>query len=74
MATFNLVITYPDAEQARIIAALKDHYFGTTPNPVPTNGQAVEALRLDVARRIKDMVREREYRAAADAIVPVSPT
>ena len=73
MATFNLAITYPDAQGPRIIAALKAHYAEVDENgqPVPmTNAQAIEKLRGSVTSSLRDIVfrTEREaVRAAADA-------
>lgn len=73
MATFNLVITYPDAQQTRILTALKAKY-ASNGVPNPTNGQAIESLRLDVAAQIKSAVLNYEQQAAAAAVVPVDPT
>jgi hypothetical protein len=70
MATFNLTITYPDAQQTRILAAMKATYASNgTPNP--TNAQAIEALRLEVAQRVKNIVQGYEQQQAAAAVVPV---
>lgn len=67
MAVFNLAINYPDAQQARILNALKAHW--TTKDKkgvdvVPTTAQVVEKLRLVVVSNIKDIVFSRERDAA----------
>ena len=81
MATFNLAITYPDAQGTRIMAALKAHWATTDAqgNPVvPTNAQAIEKLRSAVVANIKDIVqrveRDAAVKAAADAITRVDAT
>lgn len=81
MATFNLAITYPDAQGTRIMAALKAHWTTTDAqgNPVvPTNAQAIEKLRTAVVANIKDIVqrveRDAAVKAAADAITRVDAT
>lgn len=77
MATFNLTVTYPDAEQARILAALKKHW--TTQDAdgndvIPTNAQVVEHLRKVVVANIRDIVirieRDAAVKAAADGVTP----
>lgn len=73
MATFNLTITYPDAQQTRILTAMKAVY-ASNGTPTPTTAQAIEALRLEVAQRIKSIVMSYEQQAAAAAVVPVDPT
>lgn len=73
MATFNLAINYPDAHQARILAALKAHY-ASNGTPEPTNAQAIEALRQDVAQQVKRIVLSHERQAASAAVLPVDPT
>jgi hypothetical protein len=74
MATFNLVVTYPDAEGPRIMAALKTHW--TENGVVPSNAEVVEKLRLVVAANVKDLVlrveREAAIEAAAAAVTPVT--
>lgn len=73
MGTFNLAITYPDNQQARILNALKAHWttLDAEGNPVvPTTPQVVEHLRQAVVRSVRDIVRKVESdaaRAAADA-------
>lgn len=73
MGTFNLAITYPDNQQARILNALKAHWttLDAEGNPVvPTTPQVVEHLRQAVVRSVRDIVRKVERdaaRAAADA-------
>ena len=62
MATFNLVITYPDAQAVRIMDALKKHW--TVNGVAPTNAQAIEKLRLAVAANVKDIVQRVERDAA----------
>lgn len=68
MATFNLAINYPDAEAARIIAAIKTHYG------VTTNAGAVEALRKEVCSRLKVIVLHEERKVAAAACTEISVT
>jgi hypothetical protein len=74
MATFNLVVTYPDAEGPRIMAALKTHW--TVNGVVPSNAEVVEKLRLVVAANVKDLVlrveRDAAIEAAAAAVTPVT--
>jgi hypothetical protein len=81
MAVFNLAVTYPDAQQARILTALKAHW--TTKDAqgvdvVPTTQQVVEKLRLVVVANIKDIVftqeRDAAVKAAAAGIVVVDAT
>lgn len=83
MATFDLLITYPDGEQVRILTALKAQYYGTITdalgNPVVlTNAQAIEAFRKEVMQRLKDIVFSQENKnavtQAASTVVPVNPT
>lgn len=81
MATFNLVITYPDHQQTRILDALKAHWTTTDDegNPVvPTNAQAIEQLRLAVTRNVRDIVlrteRDAAVKAAADGVTDVDVT
>jgi len=73
MATFNLAITYPDAQGTRIMTALKTHW--TVDGVVPTNAEAIEKLRLAVVANVKDIVlrveRDAAVKAAADAITVV---
>jgi hypothetical protein len=78
MATFNLEITYPDAQGARIMTALKTYW--TTQDEqgndvVPTNAQAIEKLRQAVVANVKDIVfrveRDAAVKAAADAVTVV---
>lgn len=75
MTTFALSVTFPDAQQARIVAALKKHWT-TTGNDgapvVPTNAQVQERLRLamrDMVREIVTRVERHEAVTAAAASV-----
>lgn len=76
MATFNLVITYPDGQATRIMDALKIHW--TVDGVVPTNAQAIEKLRLAVVANVKDIVyrveRDAAVAAAAAAVTQVGAT
>jgi hypothetical protein len=76
MATFNLVVTYPDNQQTRILNALKTHW--TVDGVVPSNAEVVEKLRLVVAANVKDIVlkveRDAAVIAAADSVTPVTVT
>ena len=81
MAQFSLVVTYPDAQQTRILNALKTHW--TTKDAqgvdvVPTTAQVVEKLRGVVIANIKDIVmmveREAAVKAACDSVLPVDAT
>jgi hypothetical protein len=76
MATFNLTVTYPDAQQTRILNALKTHW--TVDGVVPSNAEVVEKLRLVVAANVKDIVLRVERAAAVEAaaagVVPVTVT
>jgi hypothetical protein len=81
MATFNLVVTYPDGEGTRIMNALKTNWTTTDVNGdpvVPTNAQAIEKLRLAVVANVKDIVfrveRDAAIKAAADAVTQVGAT
>ena len=73
MATFNLEITYPDAQGARIMTALKTHW--TVDGVVPTNAEAIEKLRQAVVANVKDIVfrveRDAAVKAAADGVTIV---
>jgi hypothetical protein len=78
MATFNLVVTYPDGQATRILSALKTYWTTTDVNGdpvVPTNAQAIEKLRQVVIANVKDIVfrveRDAAVKAAADAITVV---
>jgi len=73
MATFNLTLTFPDAQQARVLAGLKAAW----PNPdgsVPTNPQITERLRQEVKDLVRNTVGSVEARAAAKAVVPPDVT
>jgi hypothetical protein len=76
MATFNLVVTYPDGEGTRIMNALKTYW--TVDDVVPTNAQAIEKLRQAVVANVKDIVfrveRDAAIKAAADAVTQVGAT
>ena len=85
MAQFNLVIAHPDAQQTRIVSALKTHWTtqeqdenGDVQTVVPTNAEVVEKLRQSVISAIKDIVkrveRDAAVQAAADAIEEVDAT
>ena len=73
MATFSLLITYPDAQGSRIMDALKAHW--TVDGVVPTNAEAIEKLRQAVVANVKDIVfrveRDAAVKAAADAVTVV---
>jgi hypothetical protein len=73
MATFNLAITYPDAQGTRIMTALKTHW--TVDDVVPTNAEAIEKLRQAVAANVRDIVlrveRDAAVKAAADGVTVV---
>jgi hypothetical protein len=73
MATFNLAITYPDAQGTRIMDALKTHW--TVDDVVPTNAEAIEKLRQAVAANVRDIVlrveRDAAVKAAADSVTVV---
>lgn len=66
MATFNLVLTYPDGQQARILAAVKDA-AATPVSPTPSNAEAIEWFRQLVTRNLKTLVVEYERKAAIEA-------
>jgi hypothetical protein len=76
MATFNLTVTYPDAQQTRILNALKTHW--TVDGVVPSNAEVTEKLRQVVAANVKDIVLRVERAAAVEAaaagVVPVTVT
>lgn len=80
MATFNLTITYPDAQATRIMDALKKHWTIKVNgvDVVPTNAQVIEKLRLAVAANVKDIVQRVERDAATTTahagVVPVDAT
>ena len=78
MATFNLAITYPDAQGTRIMNAFKTYW--TTQDAqgntvVPTNAEAIEKLRQAVVANVRDIVlrveRDAAVKAAADAVTVV---
>lgn len=81
MATFSLVITYPDAQGTRIMNALKTHWTTTDANGdpvVPSNAQAIEKLRQAVVANVKDIVlrveRDAAVAAAAASVTVVDAT
>ena len=80
MATFNLIITYPDAQGTRIMDALKKHWTTKVNgvDVVPTNAQVIEKLRLAVAANVKDIVLRVERDAATTTahagVTPVDAT
>jgi hypothetical protein len=79
MGTFNLTVTYPDAQQTRILDALKAHWTETDPETqlpvVPTTPEVIEKLRQVVVNNIKDIVhkveRDAAVQQAADAVTVV---
>ena len=85
MATYNLTITYPDAQQARILAALKARALEALPNnpdgsrPISaTNAQAIAWLDTAFKAALLDNVRKYEAdlaaQAAAAGVTPVTIT
>lgn len=85
MAQFSLVITYPDAQQTRILNAMKKHWTtqvidaeGVATTVVPTTAQAIEKLRGVVIANVKDIVfmveREAAVKAAEAGVVVVDAT
>lgn len=81
MGTFNLTVTYPDAQQTRILNALKTYWTTADAdgNPVvPTNAQVVEKLRQVMIANVKDIVlrveRDAAVAAAASGVTPVDAT
>lgn len=72
MATHNVVITYPDGQQARILTALKAA-AANEDTPAPTNAQALEWFANTVRASMRDVVlryeRELAVKAAADAVL-----
>lgn len=80
MANFALNITYPDAQQTRILTALKANWTTKVDgvDVVPTTPQVVEKLRQVVLANIRDIVLTQERNAAVAAaiasVVPVEPT
>lgn len=71
MAAFNLTVTYPDGEGARIMTALKSA-CATAANPSPSNAQAIEWLRLRVVQLVKTTVHDEENKAALNAIADIN--
>jgi hypothetical protein len=68
MATFSLVVTYPDADQTRILNALKTYWttVDANNNPViPSTPQVTEKLRQVVISNVKDII----YRVERDAAI-----
>lgn len=81
MASFNLLITYPDGEGPRIVAALRKRYTELQPDgsvTVPTQGQVIELFRQSVLGSLRDIVlsteRDSAVQAAVAGVVPVNPT
>lgn len=66
MATFNLILTYPDGQGPRIVAALKAR-AATEDNPNPTNQEAIEWFRAATINALKDVVLKHERDAAVAA-------
>ena len=75
MATQNITLTYPDGEQARILAALKAA-AATAAVPAPTNAQALAWFTATVQSSLRDVVLrfERDAAVAAVVVVPVTVT
>ena len=63
--TFNLTVTFPDAQQTRIVNALKVHW--TVDGVAPTTPQVLEKLRLMVRDEVRDIVVNVERDAATSA-------
>lgn len=81
MATFNLVVTYPDAQQTRILNALKT--FWTTKDAqgadvVPSTADVTEKLRQVIIANVTALVlrveRDAAVTAAAAGVTPVTVT
>ena len=75
---FSLTITYPDAEQTRIVTALRNHYCIQQEDgscTTATIAQATESLRQSVRDAIRDLVlkyeRDAAVKTATDAVMPV---
>ena len=73
MAIQIITITYPDGEQARILAALKAN-AATNGIPAPTNPQALAWFTSMVQARLRDLVLGYEREAASASVVPVTVT
>jgi hypothetical protein len=73
MAVWNLAVTVPDAQQVRILTALKT-YYASNGVPNPTNAQVQEYIRQEVVSRIKGIVKSVEEAAAAAAVTPTDPS
>lgn len=77
MATTNIILTYPDGAQARVLAALKAAAT-TTALPVPTNADAITWFTATVQSSLRDVVlryeRDQAVAAAAAGVVPVPIT
>ncbi len=73
MATLNFTFTYPDAAQTKLVNILKARY-ATNGNPTPSNAQAQEGLRLELAGVIKGFLLAVDQKAAVDAVVPTDVT
>lgn len=77
MATHNITLTFPDAQQARVLAALKAS-AATTEVPNPTNAQALAWFTGTVKASLRDVVlryeREAAVTAAAAAVAPADVT
>ena len=72
MAILNLSITVPDAQLTRTQNALKARATSAGMSN-PSNAQAVEALRVEVAAFVKGIVLGYEQQVAAAAVTPVDP-
>ena len=77
MAVYNMALNYPDAEQARILTALKAS-AATTAVPAPTNAQALAWFTSTVQSSLRDVVlryeRDAALTSAAATVVPVTVT
>lgn len=72
MAVINLAITIPDAQMARVQAALKAHW-AVAGQPALTNAEVVEKLRMSLISNIKDICKRTEEDAAkATALATVT--
>lgn len=67
MATFTLVITYPDAIGAEVLAALQPHY-ATSAVPMPTAAQIRTAMEAEVRALVRGMVIAARSRTAVAAV------
>lgn len=68
MATFNLVLTYPDGDGPRVMSAMKGYYN------VTTNAEAIEAFRKDVAFLARQIVKNYERGSVEKTYPPINFT